>query len=248
MAKAQDYARPTLEYADKTQEYEKHDRKFIIGISIGAAIPSGDFASTNVKNSFWDFHSIDSTHLQGFAQTGFHFNITAAYMFTDNFGMIILLGNSSNTFDINSFSAAIGGYPASNLSGSYSTSEYLIGACVSYPLAKNLNFKASALIGLVNSNYPSLNIALSDTETYQRDINGGSGFAYNIMAGITYNITNSIGIAVNVAYTGTTVFYPSWTETATYTGYYPFSVSHNSDVLTMTMGLLKPTIGIEFRL
>jgi hypothetical protein len=237
-----------LEYADKTPEYETHSRKFILSASIGTSIPYGDFASTNVKNSFWDFRSIDSTHLQGFAQTGFHFNITATYMFNNNVGMIILLGNSTNSFDINTFSTSIGGFPASNLSGNYSTSEYLIGPCFSFPLAKKLNFKFNILIGLVNSNYPSINIALNDTTTYERDINGGSGFAYNLMGSFVYSITNSIGIIGSLSYMGSTILYPNWTETVTYTGYYPYSISHSTDVLNMKMGILKPTIGVEFRL
>lgn len=254
MVTAQDYARPTLEYSDNPSDIiPDHTRKFIIGVSTGAAIPLGDFASTNVKGSFWDFKSTDSTRLQGFAQTGFHFNITMSYMFTDNVGLILLFGNSTNPFDINSFSSALG-YQSSNISGNFSTSEYLVGACFSYPVMKNFNFKAGALIGLINSNYPSINIALNDTVTYVRDINGGSGFAFCLMAGLTYNITNSIGIVANIAYTGSTILYAGWTETASFAStnpgiaYYPNSSSHPTDVLSMSTGILKPTIGIEFRL
>jgi hypothetical protein len=167
--KAQDYVRPS-DNNSGTGTALPGERKFTLGISLGAAIPSGNFASTNVKNSFWDFNSADSTHLQGFAKTGFHFNVTATYQFTDDFGLTLLLGNNSNPFDINAFSSAIG-YPASSQTSNYSTAEYLIGPCFSLPISSKLKFRVSLLAGIVTSNYPTIDVTLNDSTTYEVTFN-----------------------------------------------------------------------------
>ncbi|MGP8217419.1 MAG: hypothetical protein ACLQQ4_17765 [Bacteroidia bacterium] len=247
MLKAQDYVRPTRDNTSTSSGNPiPGNKKFSIGISIGEAIPMQDFGSTNVKNSFWDFTSPDSTRLQGFATTGFHFNISASYLFSDDFGIMMLIGFSSNSFDINAFSSSIG-YPASNTTGGYSTAEYLIGPYLSLPVVNKLKINISALIGLVTSSYPTLNIALNDTTVLETNFNGGSGFAYSFSAGLEYSVNNNISLLLNFAYTETTITYSSWLATYTITGYYPVTINHNTDVTSMSTGILKPTIGISFK-
>ncbi len=249
--KAQDYVRPSGNYtAPETGTPIEGSKKFVLGISLGAAIPSGSFASTNVKNSFWDFNSTDSTHLQGFAKTGFHFNITATYQFTDDFGLTLLLGNSSNPFDINAFSSAIG-YPAGSQSSNFTTAEYLLGPCFSLPISNKFKFRVSLLAGIVTNNYPTIDVALNDTTTYEVTFNGATNFAYSIGAGIIYNVTDNIAVQLNLNYTGTTITYTGWTGIYTINGgvysYYPYTSNHPNDVTSMTAGLLKPTFGVEFK-
>jgi opacity protein-like surface antigen len=251
MVSAQDYIRPgsvTHDYytGPESGAPKQGNKKFSLGVSFGVAVPMQDFGSTNVNNSFWDFNSPDSVRLQGFAKPGFHFNITASYLITDNIGIMLMIGGSSNSFDVNTFSATIG-YPVYVSSNSYYTSEYLIGPFVSLPLSQKFTAKISAMIGIASSSYPSIDIALNDTLTAELDFNGGNGFAYNIGAGIEYNVNSNLSILLNLSYTGVTINYPSWMETYSSPGYYPLQITHSNDETQMSIGLLKPTLGIDYK-
>lgn len=246
--KAQDYVRPAEENYPSTRATPiPGNKKFSLAINIGAAIPMQDFGSTNVKNSFWDFTSVDSTRLQGFAKTGFHFNITASYRLFNNWGITMLIGNNANAFDINTFSSTIG-YPAGNSSTSYSTAEYLIGPYFSFPAGNKLFIKVSALAGLVTNSYPPVDITLNDTTSIEINFTAGRGFGYSLGAGIAYSVSSNVNVLLNIAYTGALIKYNGWTETVSFTGYYPFAISHANDVANMPTGIIKPTIGIEFKL
>jgi len=240
--RAQDYTRPSL---DTPPVPVSDDKKFSLGFSIGPAIPMRDFGSSNVSGSFWDQYSNDSTRLQGFAKTGFHFNITASYMFSNEWGIMLTFGSSSMPFDVNTFSNIIG-YPTT-INGGYSVNEYLIGPYISLNLVPKLNLKVSALVGIVDIAYPELSLAVNDTVTETLDFQGGLNFGYSFGAGFEYNVSSSIGIFLNVAYTGSTITYGGWTQTYSAPGYYPFTISHSNDATTMTTGLLKQTIGIEVK-
>jgi outer membrane protein W len=250
LVRAQDYIRP----GSATHDYytgpdagapKTSSKKFSLGVSFGVAIPLQDFASTNVQNSFWDFHSPDSVRLQGFAKTGFHFNLTASYLITDNIGVMLSIGGSSNPFDVNAFSTTMG-YPSYTSTESYYTSEYLIGPYFFLQLSSKFRLKLSAMIGLAANSYPTMDLAINDTTTYERDINGGSGLAFCFGAGVEYQINDNLSLLLNVAYTETKISYSGWIESSS-NGYYIQTWNHSTDVETMSTGLLKPTLGIDYK-
>jgi opacity protein-like surface antigen len=242
---AQDYARPEPEQYSLPSN--PNDRRFNIGVSIGAAIPLGDYGSTNVKGSFWDFNSIDSTRLQGFAQPGLNLTITASYLFPENIGIMMMFGSSSSTFNTSGFSSAIG-RPATTSTGSFSEYEYLIGPCFELPLSDKFRMNANILIGLVSASYPEVNYAYNDTVTLTTDFQGGTGFGYSFGANLEYNISKNAAISLNVNYIGSDIKYTGFTWTLSTPGYYPLVQDHPTDVLTMQTGILKITAGITFRL
>jgi hypothetical protein len=228
--------------------------KFSIGVSIGPAIPMLDFGSTNVKGSFWDFNSTDSTRLQGFAKTGFHFDINASYMFSPDFGIAVMLGGNSNPIDVNAFSNSMG-YQSTSTTTNYYTGEYFIGPCFSFSLSKKLKIKASALIGLVGNNYPTFTLNFNDTITYSRTISAGKyAFGYCVSGSLVYSINDNVDFLVNTSYTYAKITYPSWSETEvetitfpTYTLIGTAYLNHPNCITTMVTGILKPTIGIAFK-
>ena len=250
-AQDQDYVRSQTPGGTFTSD----DKKFSIKISAGAAIPLGDFGSTNVKGSFWDFNSIDSTRLQGFATTGFHFDISLAYYIHDFFGISLMIGDNINGIDLNAFSLAVG-FPAtvSSSSTNYSTAEFLIGPVFNFNLASKLKLTAGIYIGLARNNYPEFTISLNDTLTDTRTLqNGNLSFAYSVSGGISYAVTDNIDITADVSYTGVALHYPSWTDTyqaiSTNPAYYylPLSFNHPNNKTTMATGILKPCIGVVFK-
>jgi len=240
-ATAQDYARPEPEqYAP---EASSADKRFSIGLSFGAAIPLSKFASTSVKGTFWDFHSVDSTHLEGFAKSGFNFTLTASYLFPGNVGIMVMYASNSNAFDINTFSASVG-LPSSTNSELYSENEYLIGPFVVLPEG-NFRFTFSALVGLASVAYPEITCNAHDT-TYTYDFQGGSGFAYNLGAGAEYNFSKWFAALVNINYMNATIQYNGYSITGTIPGYIAY-YSSPTDVLSMPTGMLKITAGIVLR-
>lgn len=252
--KAQDYVRPAGSSSSPTPTgptsapTSNENKKFIIDITMGPAIPLSDYARTNVKNCFWDFTSVDSTHLQGFAKTGFNFNITAAYLFSEYFGIKLTLSYSSNLFDVNTFSATIAHPAYTSTQTNYHAAEYMIGPYMSMPLSSKLRLNASASIGLVSLGYPEIIVAVNDTVTDTFDFQGGSGFGYCLDAGLEYKISPGIGLLFNIAYSATTISYNGFQETLNTAGYYPYIVDHSTDTPYMTTSILKPTIGIVFKL
>ena len=242
---AQDYARPQPDqYALPT---EPGDKRFSMNISLGPAIPLGDYGSTNVKGSFWDFTSSDSTRLQGFARPGFNFTVSAAYLFPVNIGIMMMFGTSFNTFNINGLSSAIG-RQAKTPSGSFSEYEYLIGPCFSLPISDKFNVNANILIGFVSAAYPEISYPYNDTITLTTDFQSGSGFGYNFGANLEYNFSKSLAASFNVNYMGADIKYTGFTWTLSTPGYYPFVQDHPTDVLTMQTGILKITVGVVLRL
>ena len=237
---AQDYTRPTGSVP------ETIDKRFSISASIGPAYAMQDFGSKNVKNSFWDFNSIDSVKLQGFAMTGFHFNINASYLLSENIGVMVLFGNSSNQFDLGGFSSTMG-YPTTSVLGTFHTSEYMIGPCFSFSEWKRVKIDLNVLIGLATSTYPDLTLTVGRDTTESFVFNPGKSFAYSFGAAVRYSLTDDLDLLLGVSYTETKMSYPGMTVTFTIPGYYG-TLSRPTDVTSMTIGILRPTIGLVLKL
>jgi len=241
VASAQDYARPVTE--SYTEPNSTEDKRFSVSLSVGAAIPLSKFASTSIKGTFWDFHSVDSTHLEGFAKTGIDFTLTGSYLFPGNFGIMVMYASNSNAFDINSFSASVG-LPSSTNSELYSENEYLIGPFMVLPEG-NFRFTFNALVGLASVAYPEITCNAHDT-TYTYDFQGGSGFAYNLGAGAEYNFSKWFAASVNINYMNASIQYNGFSITRNIPGYIAY-YSSPTDVLSMPTGILKITAGIVLR-
>jgi hypothetical protein len=246
---AQDYTRPITEQRGSGNFYDS--KKLSLAFSAGAAIPLLDFGSSNVKNSFWDFNSPDSTRLQGFAKTGFHFDLTASYLLNDNAGIMVMIGGNTNPIDFNGIETALG-YPASATITSYYTGEYLLGPYLHFKLTDKFNFDLGIMAGIISNNYPTISLAFSDTTTYTRDIaNGKLSFGYSLYTALNYQLSDNIDLRFSLAFTGGTIYYPNWIESLTLTvpGYYPVtgSYDHSTDETSMQMGILKASVGLAFK-
>ncbi len=245
-ASAQDYyqgPQPPKNKSYKDDQPSINISGFSIALSLGAAIPFKSFSSTNVKNSFWDFNSSDSTKLQGFAKPGTNINVTASYLFPNSMGIRLMIGSNSNPFDISTFTSTVG-VPFTS-TDAFHTREYLIGPYISFSQGPKLKFEADAMIGLVTANYPSVAFSIVDTtETFS--FNAGKSFGYSFGGAVKYSITEQLDIAINASYTQASMTYPGWTDTFTAPGYYPYVRQHTSDITNMPMGILKITAGIVF--
>lgn len=224
------------------------DSKLTIGISVGAALPMSAYGAkksdtaSSVKN--------DSTHIQnGFASTGFHFDVNASYMIAGPVGVEVMLGGNLNSFDnatymtVNNIKS-----PATFSGNSYYVGQYLVGPVLSF--GQQLKINVRVLVGLVTTN------ASTQTETngasggaaesFTYTGNAGSGFGYNVGAGIKYNFNDKMGLLVNVDYLGSSISYTGYKESDS--GFFSGSVTNTTLKSTMALGMINATVGIAFNL
>jgi len=262
------------------------ESKISFGFNAGAGIPMGDYAkhdstaspiaeATKRYNSAnpppKGYNVNDTTKLNGFAKTGFHFNVYGQYRIAGPIGIKLSIGGTMNSYDAATFSSAYAkiwaenpsntGVPAPTWTSSknYYIGEYLIGPCLRLPAGAKLKIEAQVLVGLVTGSYPSLNGTLSVsgpgysdsyTETYST-VSSVSAFGYNFSAGFEYKVAPLIGLHLNAGYTGSSFSYANYTVAQT-TSQTLFGVtSTNSSTSTynvaktMSMGILAITLGLS---
>ncbi len=186
---------------------ETPDNKFSIGLAAGTTIPLGGYASTAA--------STDSTHINGAAQAGIHFNATVGYKIYKIIGAMVMIGGNINGYN----SAATISGAAITPSGSHYVGQYLAGPHVSIPVGKKFFIEARALVGLVTSHYPALSASeslslggfASTTVDYSYKLTSGSAFGYSFGVGAKYMLGNHFGITLNVAYSGSNTKYSGYT-------------------------------------
>ena len=261
------------------------ESKLSFGFNAGAGIPMGDYAkhdstaspiaSSTVRYSAahpTGYTANDTTKLNGFAKTGFHFNVYGQYRIAGPIGIKLSIGGTMNSYDAATFSSAYAkiwaenpsntGVPAPTWTSSknYYIGEYLIGPCLRLPAGAKLKIEAQVLVGLVTGSYPSLNSGTlsvsgpgysdSYTETYST-VSSVSAFGYNFSAGFEYKVAPLIGLHLNAGYTGSSFSYANYTVAQT-TSQTVFGVtSTNSSTQTynvaktMSMGILAITLGLS---
>src|ERR1051325_3757954 len=100
------------------------DAKFSVGVAVGAGIPMGNFS--NKTGGELAVNKGDSSIHSGYAKTGFHFNVNAAYMFTDNIGAMILIGGNIHSIDADALKSEATPAGFTNTS-SYTATSYYVG-------------------------------------------------------------------------------------------------------------------------
>ena len=254
------------------------DKKLSFGLNVGVGMPVGHYGksdssalplSSSTANAG---KANDTTKYNGFARTGFHFNIYAQYMIVGPLGVKVILGGSFNSFDISTFNSVYGAIynqntgnvgtvsPTFTASGGYYIGQYMIGPCLKLRVTDKIKIEGQILAGLLTGGYPILTQKINSsfvfegtsyletgTETYFTV--SSNAFAYNINAGIEYMITDMIGLHFNVGYTGSSLRFPTYANVANVQlvggGY---DRSENSGGVynipkTMSIGLIQITVG-----
>ncbi|MGP8217417.1 MAG: hypothetical protein ACLQQ4_17755 [Bacteroidia bacterium] len=213
------------------------------GISIGAALPQSAYGA-KAKNT-----SNDSTVIpDGFANTGFHFDLTGGHMFSDNIGVMVMLGGNLNSYDVTTYESVYSiSSPATFTSSSYFIGQFLVGPVLSF--GDKLKFNVRALIGYVmatgitQTETNGQSGALSTSETVTGNM--GGGFGYNIGAGIKYGLSGNMGLLFNVDYLGSSVGYTGYKES------WSPSIGNGSTTnttlkQTMSLGMINISIGLAW--
>jgi hypothetical protein len=229
--------------------------KLTVGVSVGAALPMGAYGSTDTAGGKTAValrgNSKDSTEANGYAKTGFHFDVTAGYLFSDNIGGMVYIGGNMNSFDISTLETQNKvTSPATASSTNYYVGQYLVGPYLSLGGSK-LKIDIRVLVGLVTCNTTTITYnngasgAFAGSSTSSG--NGGSGFGYQVGAGIKYNFTDKMGLLVNVGYTGSSVAYTGYTQVSDF-GNNSQTYTNTTLKSTMALSILTTTVGIAFNL
>ncbi|MFT3948168.1 MAG: outer membrane beta-barrel protein [Agriterribacter sp.] len=170
---------------------------FVLSLNGGIASPMGNFS----KGDYSDERS-------GFAQTGFHYNISGVYYLNKSFGIGALVGYSQ--FGHKGLQSLSDGYKED--SGTDSTTlltkgntrslSFLAGPYYSFHLGSNFSIDLRVLGGYVNTNLSGFDVYYEDytgNVMTQKEASAGA-FGFQAGAGIRYNITHKIGVQANVDY------------------------------------------------
>lgn len=215
--------------------------KLSFGLNLGATIPMGGFAkhdSSALPVSQFTGNNTgkvnDTTKLNGFAKTGFHFNVWGQYMIAGPIGVKLMIGGSMISYDVSTLNSDIAtqyiayspGHSSAGAptftSNSYYVGQYLIGPSLKLPAGK-FNIEGQILVGLLSTTYPTLTqnidqtsggggFTYTETGTSVTTFKSASGFGYNISAGIEDKIAPLIGLHLDVGYTGSSLSYASYTQ------------------------------------
>jgi hypothetical protein len=228
---------------------EDNGKKFSIGLSVGTTIPLQNYGNKTTNT--------DTTHINGAAKTGFHFNVTFGYKFSKYIGAMLMVGGSTNAYspDVTTTSGGTS-FSGGSLtpSGSHYVGQYLIGPYATFPVGKKLSIEVRALAGLVTSSYPALSETasasyggLSFGGSYTFKIKPGAAFGYSAGVGAKYMLGEHIGLTVNAAYTGSDMVYKSSTTTASTTGLYASTTTTtDNNKRYMSIGMINITAGVVF--
>lgn len=162
-----------------SQEKTDPPRKGFIGFALGAGIPFGSFASTEVDNEY-----------AAYAKAGFSLQaVNFGYLFHKYVGVSGLLRGGAFAYDVDAKERNIENTSASVSAETWSIGAALGGLLLSYPFNDwNVDFRA--MIGYGYGTAPELRTAFIDgfyTQVIQTGSNS-SAIAYDIGLGFRYNV------------------------------------------------------------
>jgi len=214
------------------QEADINKRGYL-GISIGAAIPVGEFGSTDIGGEY-----------SGFAKTGLSFQlINFGYRLGKNLGIAGLWSGSAFNMDVDAL-VNNSGLGAVNVEADpWSFGAFMGGLLISIPSDKfDIDFRG--LIGFSYGKTPEMTISGYDIEgnyAFVKQTSGTSNsFAYDLGVGIRYNVSRLICINLLLDYMGSKPKFS--TDLFSANGYY------GKSEFDQPMNHITITGGIGFRL
>jgi len=208
----------------------------------GVGIPTGTYAKSDTlpRN--------DTTHTNGWAQTGFHFNGIMGYIFSGgNLGVTLEIGGTFNSFNKTSFNNDVFGSQSTSytpmISKNYTYITVLIGPFYSINVSDELHIDLHLKIGYASISEATVNESYTNnitSGTFSYSNNGLSGFAYEPSVGLRYDYNPYGAISFSAAYNGMTST-STIVSVANENSVYSYSTSRTQ---AMTAGQLSFSIGL----
>jgi hypothetical protein len=164
---------------------QMEDRRGYIGVTLGPAIPLGDFGDTNLDNE-------DA----GLAKTGINFNLVHfGYKFSQNFGIAASWFGAAHEVDISGIDEVE--FSANEIdAGTWSYGGLFAGVLVSIPAGEKLFFEFKPMVGFVTATSPEIKVSGS---TYMED-QQGSSIGFDLLGSVRYNFAEKWCAMFNVDY------------------------------------------------
>lgn len=186
--------------------FGQKNKKNRISISVGPAIPLEEIKDTQLDSTFL---------MDGFAKTGFHFNVAYTYNFANNFGITAAFFGNVFPVNINKYHQEYQrlitekypnfkdiSFTHDNDKGSWTTGGLLIGPNINFYLARHFYLEIRGLIGLGLGYTPEIHNTMTYEEysfQYTQQAAHTETFAWNVGAGFNYRF-DRLFIRLNVDY------------------------------------------------
>ena len=154
-------------------EVSAQDKRYV-SLSLGIAIPKGEFASTDLYEN------------GGFAKTGANFDVGFSYLLKPDFAIGVVLRAQTHGLDAQSMSDQL---QTSNMvtAGNWSMIAFMAGWNASLPITEKLEFDFSMVGGIANFYNPELRISyLSPGGDWKVIVGQGSTFSPAVLFGIGF--------------------------------------------------------------
>ncbi|MFI5149288.1 MAG: outer membrane beta-barrel protein [Bacteroidia bacterium] len=230
-----------LLFASSTSMKAGDEPKMVVGVSVGAGLPMGAYGSTA------KLAAGDTTHVNGFASMGFHFNVNAGYYFMDNVGAMLQIGGNMNGFNMAAYKTTYNVPSSSTATAtSYYVGSYLVGPTLRFPIGDKLGFSARVLVGLMtvkSTKWTDTYTVLGTTYTTNDYYSSASTFGYNIGAGLKYNLTDKMGLGLNIDYLGGSPNFTTENHTVSPTNSFDPNSTSGGHKRNMSTSLLNISLG-----
>jgi opacity protein-like surface antigen len=216
--------------------------KGYIAVSLGPSIPLSDFASKDIDKES-----------AGFAKTGAIFDISFGYKIGKNFGVAALLRGQANKTDAQAMADEMGNKLSFQVdtkveSKSWSIGAFMLGGYATVPLEKKLSLESRIMFGIITATYPNVTFTFSDAEEsvlVKRTGSTATSFAYQIGAGIRYDVGKRLCLLANFDYLGSNPEFKDVETTAeTSTSFERIS----KDTFSQSFGTFNIGVGVGYRL
>lgn len=173
--------------------------KGYIGLGFGGSTPLGTFASTEPDNE-------DA----GFATIGLSIDLSFGYKLGERFGLAALIRSQANGVDAQAIAdqLVLPGYKVTVEAGNYAIGGFFVGGYGSFPISGKLDLDTRGLIGFASTSSPTYDIRYSamgvgDVLTFKQTSATGGAFAYNLGAGLRWNVGRKVCLVWMLDYMGT---------------------------------------------
>jgi hypothetical protein len=220
--------------------------KFSFNISVGAAIP---FRNLGINNPQL-ISKTDST-AYGSAETGFHFDISINWYFSHHIGFAALFGGSINSFNTKAYNSSINfDEPTTTAANNFYLREYLFGFIYRFCINPKIRINLKGMIGTMAANYPNVTVSFPATTTQSAGndlwtIESSDAFVWCFSAGIKYALRKHLSLTGDLSCSIATIQYPYGTLKQSLQGNPALTISYSTP-LYMSLGLLKPTVGVAY--
>lgn len=166
------------------------DKKNELSLTLGGSTPVGDFGSTDL-----------SVARAGMAKSGGNFRLNYQHNFNPHFGVVIMLGGTSNEIDATNIQN-LTSPPLKSETRYWSIVGFQVGGVYRIPVSEKFVVEARATVGVNTITFGGLYFTDNAGNTLEVTETKSKGFVYSLGVGGKYFATNRIFIPFHVDFLG----------------------------------------------